>query len=142
MFILAPILLLVQDTATVQKELSAMYSKWDRAILAHDKKTMDSILAPSFTAKVKGSPKPMTKKEFLNGITGSWSIKDAPREQSFTTKINKVMAVKTNFAAYISESIVFKLKDGKTRKVDFSSLDVWQKIGKTWQIVQTEPMDK
>ena len=142
MLILAPIIFLSQATNSVQRDLVVMYQKWDKAVVAHDKKTLDSILAPNFSAKVKGSSKPMNRKDFLKGITGSWAIKDAPKEQSFTTKVNKVMAVKSNFAAYISESIVFKFKDGKTRKVDFNSLDIWQKVGKTWQIVQTEPMDK
>lgn len=142
MLILVPILFVAQSTTNVQTELKAMYQKWDKAVVAHDKKTMESILAPKFAAKVKGTTKKLNKKEFINGITAGWSKKDSPKEQSFTTKINKVMELNSGYAAYIDESITFKLKDGSTRKVAFKSLDTWMRVGKSWQIFATEPMDK
>jgi Domain of unknown function (DUF4440) len=142
MVFLSTVLVLAQTTTAVQKDLTALYMKWDKAVVAHDKKVMESIIANNFFAKIKGSKKTMNKQEFIGAITASWSKKDSPKEQSFTTKITKVMPVKTRFAALVAESMVFKLKDGSTRKVDFKSLDVWEKVGATWQIVQTEPMDK
>jgi hypothetical protein len=137
---LVPIFILAQTTTSVQKDLDAMYLKWDKAVVAHDRRTMDSVLASGFAAKLKGAKKPMTKSEFLGAITGRWKP-DSPREQSFVTKIKKVEMKSSLAVATILESVVFKMKDGKTRKVDFHSLDTWQRVGKGWQIIATESLD-
>lgn len=141
MLFIAPVLFLTQTVAAAQKDINIMYLKWDKAVVAHDQKTMESILASSFVAKVKQSPKPMTKKDFISAITSGWKRADAPKEQSFTTKINKVTLANGKYLAKIDESVVFKMKGGKTQKVDFKSLDTWVKVGKVWQIVATEHLD-
>ena len=141
MLIIAPVLFLTQSVADAQKNINAMYLKWDKAVVAHDQKTMESVLASNFVAKVKQSKKPMTKQDFISAIASGWKKADAPKEQSFTTKINSVTQSKGQFLAKIDESVVFKMKDGKPRKVDFKSLDTWVKVGKNWQIVATESAD-
>ena len=138
MLIIAPVLFLVQTVSAAQKDINAMYLKWDKAVVAHDQKTMETVLASSFVAKVTGSKKPMSKQEFISAIASGWKKTDAPKEQSFTTKINKVTIEKGKYIALIEESVVFKAKDSKTQKFDFTSRDTWVKVGKTWQIVATE----
>jgi hypothetical protein len=136
------ILLLTQVSPNTQKDIAALYAQWDKAVVAHNRNVMDSIIAPKFSAKIKGTKKTLSKAEFLNGITAGWSKKDSPKDLSFNTKISKIMEVNANYAVYIEESKVVVLKDGSKRKASWKSLDTWAKVGKTWRIVATEPMDK
>lgn len=140
MLILLPALILSQSVNDAQKGIEAMYRKWDKAIVAHDQKALESVLAPSFVAKTNGM-KTMNKKEFISAITQSWKVKDAPKDLAFTTKINKVSLSGGLYMVDINESMTVKSKNGKSKKVDFKSLDSWKKTGNSWQIVATKPLD-
>jgi hypothetical protein len=83
----------------------------------------------------------MNKEEFIGAISGRWRVKNAPQEKSFKTKVNIVTIDKGIYLANIDESVVFAMSGGKTKKIDFKSLDTWMKVGKKWLIVATEPAD-
>ena len=131
-------MLLTQTVDAAQKDITAMYAKWDKAIVGRNNAMLDSMLAPTFVAKLKGG-KSLTKKQFLKGITGQWT-KDGPREKAFTTKIVTFAYTEKHYLANISESVTFAYKNGSSKKVSWKSLDTWKK-GKTWQIVATESSD-
>ena len=146
MLFLAPILFATQSLPAIQKEIDKQYLKWDKAVVAHDAKTMESMLADDFSAKVKGREKPMTKKDFAGTIEARWKT-GFPKELSFTTKIDKVESVKSDkskdalYAASILETVEFEFKDGTKKKISFKSYDTWRKIGAHWQIVISANLD-
>ena len=146
MLFLAPILFATQSLPAIQKEIDKQYHKWDKAVVARDVKTMESMLAVDFSANVKGRQKPMTKKDFAGTIEARWKA-GFPKELSFTTKIDKVEAVKADqpkeklYAASIQETVEFEFKDGTKKKISFKSYDTWRKVGAHWQIVISANLD-
>lgn len=128
------------NPGSVEKEIAAIYAKWDKAIVKQDQKAMNEILAASFVAKRKNGKKPLTKKEFIDGIAARWKTK-APKEKSFTTKILKLTHKEDTYFATVRETIVFEPVKGKSQKLEFTSIDTWQIYGKTWCITATEPGD-
>ena len=116
-----------------------MYARWDKAIVSHDKRTLESMVVPTFVVKLRAG-KTLTRKQFFAGVTGQWT-KDGPREKAFTTKVNAVSVKDGLFIASIDESIVYLYKNKSTKKIAWKSLDTWKKFGKNWQIVATQSND-
>jgi len=140
MLMIAPLLVVAHWNASAQKEIEAMYRKWDTAIIKRDQKAMNEVLADTFKAKRKNGKKPLTKKEFIEGIAARWKT-DAPKETAFTTKIKTLTSKEDTYFATVQESITFAPVKGKSEKISFTSIDTWQKFGKGWKITQTEPGD-
>ncbi len=126
--------------SSVQKEIEAQYKRWDRAIVKQDQKTMNDILADTFQAIRKNGKKPHTKKEFIDGIAAKWKTK-GPKEKSFTTKLVKLTHKEDTYFATVRETIIFEPVNGKSEKIEFTSIDTWQMYGKAWRITRTEPGD-
>ncbi len=145
MFILTA-LIISQSMEVVQLEIDHEYIRWDKAVVGHDEKTMESMLAKDFSAVVVGRQKPMTKSEFAGTIESRWKSL-FPTELRFVTKIDKVELVKTEnaksslYAATIQETVNFLMKDGSVREISFKSFDTWRKSGKSWQIVISRNLD-
>ncbi|MBI1332295.1 MAG: DUF4440 domain-containing protein [Armatimonadetes bacterium] len=138
MVLIASILFATQPHANVKKEIEKMYKKWDTAIVKQDQKAMSDVLADSFKAIRKGDKKPLTKKEFIDGIAERWTS-GKPKEISFKTKIKKLDHKEDTYFATVDETIVFAPVNGKSAKVEFTSIDTWQIYGNGWKITQTEP---
>ena len=145
MFILTA-LVITQSMEVIQKEIDHEYLRWDKAVVGHDEKTMESMLAKDFSAIVVGREKPMTKSEFAGSIESRWK-NPLPTELRFVTKIYKVELVKTEnpqsalYAATIQETVNFLMKDGSVREISFKSYDTWRKSGKSWQIIISKNLD-
>ncbi|MEI8281463.1 MAG: DUF4440 domain-containing protein [Armatimonadota bacterium] len=145
MFILTA-LVITQSMEVIQKEIDHEYLRWDKAVVGHDEKTMESMLAKDFSAIVVGREKPMTKSEFAGSIESRWK-NPLPTELRFVTKIYKVELVKTEnpqsalYAATIQETVNFLMKYGSVREISFKSYDTWRKSGKSWQIIISKNLD-
>ena len=139
-------LIISQSLDSIQREIEHEYIRWDKAVVGHDEKTMESLLAKDFSAVVVGREKPLTKSEFAGSIESRWK-NPLPTELRFVTKIDKVELVKNEspqsalYAATIQETVNFLMNDGSVREISFKSYDTWRKSGKSWQIVISKNLD-
>ncbi|MEI8280934.1 MAG: DUF4440 domain-containing protein [Armatimonadota bacterium] len=132
-----PILLLAQTATSPRLAIEQQYKKWDRAVLAHNKKAMQNLLSPKFTAKALAGQIPLNRTQFIKAITSRWRP-GAPKEQSYVTKINDFAQTTGACITTVSQSIVYKYSNNTTRKAQFKLIDTWKMVGKNWILFSSD----
>ena len=146
MIILLPAMFFMQSLPAIKKEIDQQYLKWDKAVVAHNITTLDSMMAVDFWAKLAGPEKPTNKKGYIAAIKKRWND-GGTKELAYMTKIDKIEVVRSErpklslFAVTIQNDLIFKLRNGSKSKFSQKLCDTWQKSGVTWQIVKSENLD-